>query len=540
MFIYFIDFDNLLSEDTVKNLIPKNENYSLLHSFPHRDTIHDPSIFFVLAKDFTSRLVEEVVEFRYSINTHMYVGSTSCSSKAYTIFMDNGFNGIFQIPLISGEIYRILRNERQLLITDDINLKAKQILNSIYTMTRAVADRPDIEEYLQLIVDVAAETLDADRLILITIDSNAEVIRKIYEGGVLANRYSFPEFELFYKEIMEGLTGWSIRNRQTAFSPKNTRDPREPENVYLTRIEQEVGSIIVTPVYTNDIVYGTITAIKHNSKRDFFPDEVEMLNTYATFVTLNLENYMLLEKVIDNEKETTVVKLINGFAHRINTPLGNSITSFSYITKKSHNIQTDIEDNNIKKSDLIKFMNHFDKVSESVTTNLQYAKNLINDIKNLTKFDTNDKKSTFLLKNVIKDAAAIASFNTDKIYCLEIDCQENLQISTYKNAIIEIFSSLILNSIIHGFNKNSENIIEITVNKKSKKLYITYRDNGKGIAEENSEKIFSPFFTTNLNQGFGIGLSRVKTLLEKMLHGSIKLKGSDIGVMFEIDFSISD
>ncbi len=404
-------------------------------------------------------------------------------------------------------------------------------------MTREVANRPDIDSYLQLIVDNAAQTLEADRIVLITLDLQAEMIRNIYEGGALANKYQMPDPEPYYEEIMDGLTGWCITNKQTAFSPKDTRDPREPEAVYKRRIEHEVGSIITSPIYSNETVYGTITAIKHKSKRDFYPDEVELMNTYASFATLNLENYLLLEKVIDTEKENTMITMVNGFAHRINTPLGNSITSFSYIKDKTQRIFTEIEENSIKKSDLLQFINHLEKVSESVTNNLQHARKLINDIKNLTRYDTNYKKTTFNLKEAVENAAAVASFNIEKEYTIRIDCPNDTTVYSYKNAIFEIFSSLILNSILHGFHGPGENLIEITVKKKSHKIYISYTDNGCGISDENRNKIFSPFFTTRLNQGFGIGLTRTKTLVERMLEGSIILKNSDTGVSFEIEIS---
>jgi len=89
----------------------------------------------------------------------------------------------------------------------------------------------------------------------------------------------------------------------------------------------------------------------------------------------------------------------------------------------------------------------------------------------------------------------------------------------------EVFYNLINNSLEHGGKK-----VFIEIN--SEKLL--YRDNGKGISEEEAKHIFEPFFSKN-PKGFGVGMSLVKKIIEQ--HGwDVRVYPSEEGFSLEIDF----
>lgn len=82
-------------------------------------------------------------------------------------------------------------------------------------------------------------------------------------------------------------------------------------------------------------------------------------------------------------------------------------------------------------------------------------------------------------------------------------------------AMKQIFRNLMANSFQHRSNGNSNNVVvEVSCKKSADHVQITYRDNGPGIAPENSEKIFDVTFTTKKSEIFGFGLSTVKKLIE--------------------------
>ena len=63
--------------------------------------------------------------------------------------------------------------------------------------------------------------------------------------------------------------------------------------------------------------------------------------------------------------------------------------------------------------------------------------------------------------------------------------------------------------------------IEVELSEKDEHVYIKVKDNGSGIDDTISQKIFEPKFTTK-NSGMGLGLAMVKSIVETY-GGSISL-----------------
>ncbi len=73
-------------------------------------------------------------------------------------------------------------------------------------------------------------------------------------------------------------------------------------------------------------------------------------------------------------------------------------------------------------------------------------------------------------------------------------------------------------------------------------MVITYKDDGKGIKEEDLPKIFEPFFTTNRSfGGTGLGLNLVYNIISSQLGGTITCKSKiNQGAEFTITIPKSD
>lgn len=76
-----------------------------------------------------------------------------------------------------------------------------------------------------------------------------------------------------------------------------------------------------------------------------------------------------------------------------------------------------------------------------------------------------------------------------------------------------VFSNLIQNAL-HAVGQEGE--VSVNFEKDSNNVRITIQDSGKGITQENMDKIFEPLFTTK-QTGTGLGLASCKNIIEK--HG---------------------
>jgi len=103
-----------------------------------------------------------------------------------------------------------------------------------------------------------------------------------------------------------------------------------------------------------------------------------------------------------------------------------------------------------------------------------------------------------------------------------------------KELIETIFINLIENSLQHG---SSE--ITLKLDTCEEFLVLIFSDNGSGISENNADKVFQPFFTTNRKKGgTGLGLAIVKTLMQAH-QGDIELQKSQSGSRFKLTCLLS-
>ena len=76
-----------------------------------------------------------------------------------------------------------------------------------------------------------------------------------------------------------------------------------------------------------------------------------------------------------------------------------------------------------------------------------------------------------------------------------------------------MISNLVINAI-QAFTEKGEVIVKTKTNSTS--IYIDITDNGPGIAKENIEKIFRPFYSSKgFGKGTGLGLSIVKRICRR-------------------------
>ena len=66
--------------------------------------------------------------------------------------------------------------------------------------------------------------------------------------------------------------------------------------------------------------------------------------------------------------------------------------------------------------------------------------------------------------------------------------------------------------------------LEISAEKKGKKIEIIFQDNGIGVKEEDYPKIFTPFFTTKLSskKGTGLGMYVMQRIIEDNHQGKVE------------------
>jgi signal transduction histidine kinase len=103
-----------------------------------------------------------------------------------------------------------------------------------------------------------------------------------------------------------------------------------------------------------------------------------------------------------------------------------------------------------------------------------------------------------------------------------IRCPAHITLDSYPQAIGQVISNLMMNSLHHGFSPGYPGEIVISVKQDAQHVVMTFRDNGCGIPEKLEEKLFQPFQSANPDaSGNSLGLYLTRQLIQQLLNGSI-------------------
>jgi sensor domain CHASE-containing protein/two-component sensor histidine kinase len=247
------------------------------------------------------------------------------------------------------------------------------------------------------------------------------------------------------------------------------------------------------------------------------------------------------DQLVMREKHAALGELVAGVAHEINTPLGVCVTVNSYIQTNNKKAKDNLAKGELKKSDLIATFDNIEESTEILTNNLDRVSQLVYSFKKLAtdQFLDEYKHVEFkeYLEYILKTISPTFKGTKHKIE-LEVD---KVELKTYPGALFQVFTNLIMNSYIHGFDAIEHGEIRIKTESYDGMLVIDYYDNGKGISQKNASKIYDPFFTTKRHEGStGLGMHIVYNIVFQKLMGSIELiKSSDYGVHFLIQIPLT-
>lgn len=229
------------------------------------------------------------------------------------------------------------------------------------------------------------------------------------------------------------------------------------------------------------------------------------------------------DKLIEAEKMASLGGLVAGVAHEINTPIGVSLTGVTYLLEINKEIRQKYEDNEMVKSEFETYLQQSNDCAELINRNIERTADLITSFKQVAVDQTSEEKRSFELISYIKKITlSLDSVIKENNIDINVFSEEDIHIDSYPGAYGQVFTNLIINSTIHGFEDKDNGKISIEVFMENNFINIVYKDNGKGIEKDNLNRIFEPFYTTNRTKGgTGLGLNIIYNIITSNLKGTI-------------------
>ncbi len=242
------------------------------------------------------------------------------------------------------------------------------------------------------------------------------------------------------------------------------------EKINQTRLDKRNEKIILT-----------------NASEEIF----NLVNAYNDMVEELGESAVKLAK---SEREQAWREMAKQVAHEIKNPL-----TPMRLTVQSFEQRFDANDPKIKEK-----INEF---SKSLIQQIDTLSSIASAFSNFAEMPK-QKREELNVVEVVKLALDI--FNEDFIHYFHSD--EILNAKLDKTQLIRVVTNLVKNATQSLANIENPKI-EVKVSNQNGNVIISVADNGKGINEEDKNRIFEPKFTTK-SSGMGLGLPMIKNIVE--------------------------
>lgn len=347
-----------------------------------------------------------------------------------------------------------------------------------------------------------------------------------------------------YNKLVDGMIDFQNRLAVTRKELKDANLRLDEQNISL---EEEVAKKTATlsrimldlEQQKDELIINQRELRQENENRQFIEDELRKRNSElaSSMNTLQLAK----DQLVESERMASLGGLVAGIAHDVNTPLGVSVTATSFLQERIHNLHSAYEDKKLTGSTMKSFLSEAQQTLILLTNNLNRASDLISSFKQVAVDQTSEAEREINMLQYLNEVIQSLAPNLKKTqHTIDINCPDDIIIQCAPGVIAQIFTNLVMNSLIHGFENIPKGTIKISISRDENTLLIDYQDDGKGLPEGTLEQHFEAFFTTRRGKGgSGLGTHIMYNLVTQTLKGEIEaFSEPNNGLRYKISFPV--
>lgn len=463
------------------------------------------------------------VSYESETNKILYFDLTAVKKRKYTILFFTDVTATVKTQNLLDENKKIQNEYIQLKEDNEDLLKIKQKAQSqairialINKVSNTIRESIDISKILQSALKELSTMFGAYRAYYASSKGNSFTIKEVYGDS----RQFSPSNTIQFDEN----TYRTISTKEISVCNCLI------EYLHAEPFKQPVMRIII-PVYHGQKLMGAIVLLSYHKRE--LNEEIEILEaissqlsnaiTRAELYQKNLQTVYELKntlkelketqvQLINSEKMASLGQLVAGVAHEINTPVA-SIKSNNGIASK---LLPQMENTEIK--EMLKEINEIDKEA------IQRISNIVTSLKKFVRLDEAELQEADINKELDLTLELIRHETKTRIKIIR-NYGEIPSIRCFPNMLNQVFTNILVNAC-QAINGNGT--VTISTEFVNNKLFVKVKDSGKGIPENELNKIFTAGFTTKgVGVGTGLGLAICSKIIEK--HGGEIIVNSELG-----------
>ena len=475
----------------------------------------------------------------------------------------------------------------------------ERLVNQIINQTRQSFE---IETILTEAIAQLLEALQADRCLVHLVEelNNPEMVQAKWEGAIansdseaFRRKHLYEVYRPPYPPSIDEfdthgpITQWVIQHRQPVLIPDITKDERiSKANVEYQKAQ--IKSSLVVPVQTNDTLQALLYLNQCSHIRYWSNSDQELVQAVADQLAISLQQaYLYLRnqqqaihsglqaqkmsqmleqlkltqaQLIQNEKMSSLGRMVAGVAHEINNPVNFIYGNIPYVENyvkdlirlvqayQAHYPHPDAEIQKLaEETDIDFLLRDLPKIFQSMASGAERIREIV---QLLQKFSRQNEAPLKVIDINAALESTLLILHNQTIGTIQIERNYgNLPpVECYPKAMNQAFLSILTNAI-EAVNRWHDRNKIITVRTQwvptpetggEGRVQITIQDNGPGIKPEIQPRIFDPFFTTkDVGQGRGLGLTESYQTVVSQHKGRLEVRSqSGKGAEFLLELPI--
>jgi signal transduction histidine kinase len=294
-------------------------------------------------------------------------------------------------------------------------------------------------------------------------------------------------------------------------------------------------SALFAPLVVGERVLGVMT-VQSSLSQAYGERERLIFRTLCAYGAIALDNadtYQQLQstqmQLVSREKLAALGSMVAGVAHELNTPIGNSLMMASTLHAKTDEMITSIEQQVIRKSELVRYLAQANEATELIMRGLNNAADLVHSFKQVAVDRTSAQRRIYDLQQVSHEIVTTVKNHLKRYeHGIDVDIPAGIFMDGYPGPLGQVITNLINNALLHAFDGKRGGHMTLSARTgASGHILIQFADNGVGIRDENLKRIFEPFFTTKMGQGgSGLGLSIIYNIVTSIFGGQISVQSA--------------
>lgn len=296
------------------------------------------------------------------------------------------------------------------------------------------------------------------------------------------------------------------------------------------------GAGFLLRIASGDKVLGLI-AVDGLAYPEFRERYLNLALAISGVCALAIDNARTRKRLAEAERMASLGILVAGVAHEINTPVGVGLAASSTLQDQTENLAQRFAGRRMTQSDLQAYLLAAREEAALIRANLERIGRLTDSFRQVAVEGKLPESTRFRFRAAIEDVvASLAARLSDARVELKLNCDPALEIDSGPADWASIFTNLFNNSLQHGFRGRDRGRIEVAVVAREGRLTVDYSDDGLGMTAEARQRVFDPFFTTDMQKGMGLGMHIVYNLVTQRFGGEIGCTSEPgTGAHFHID-----